>query len=194
MVARLRSGTAVLVDKFGKPVARCRCGNPLKEPVFVPTATCLHCPANYKPPPPCKYRRDPGYDEEYESHEDYDRAYYRSRSSRNPCYTAYPEPPSVTVITVYRPTPAQPPPEEPQPPPEEPQPEPGLNCEAPRSQLEAERCAERQNPQPQPEEPQPEPQQPTGPACSDGIDNDSGGEIDYPNDSGCSSPDDPSEE
>ena len=52
----LAAGTAVLVDKYGRPVVRCRCGNPLLEPVFYPKATCVHCPPKYDPPPPCRYR------------------------------------------------------------------------------------------------------------------------------------------
>src|SRR5919107_181154 len=34
--AILAAGTAVLVDDYGNPVVRCRCGNPLLKPVFVP--------------------------------------------------------------------------------------------------------------------------------------------------------------
>jgi hypothetical protein len=51
--AILQAGTAVLVDSRGIPVARCRCGNPLLEPIFIRTARCLGCPPRYKPPPPC---------------------------------------------------------------------------------------------------------------------------------------------
>jgi hypothetical protein len=40
----LAAGTAVLVDKDGKLVARCRCGNPLKEPQQLTRATCVGCP------------------------------------------------------------------------------------------------------------------------------------------------------
>ena len=32
--AILQAGTAVLVDKYGEPVVRCRCGNPLTTPIF----------------------------------------------------------------------------------------------------------------------------------------------------------------
>jgi hypothetical protein len=64
----LQAGTAVLVDKYGEPVARCRCGNPLSKPIFYAKATCLYCPRNYHPPPPCqpysqcykKYPNPPG--------------------------------------------------------------------------------------------------------------------------------------
>lgn len=53
--AILQAGTAVLVDENGEPVARCRCGNPLLEPVFIKTAKCQGCPPNYKPPKGCAY-------------------------------------------------------------------------------------------------------------------------------------------
>src|SRR5688572_25459760 len=51
--AILAAGTAVLVDRRGVPVARCRCGNPLLEPIYIPTAKCFGCPPDYRPPPPC---------------------------------------------------------------------------------------------------------------------------------------------
>ena len=52
--AILQAGTAVLVDReTGRPVARCRCGNPLLEPVYIPQATCYGCPQDYDPPSPC---------------------------------------------------------------------------------------------------------------------------------------------
>ncbi|HUV11192.1 MAG TPA: DUF6777 domain-containing protein [Acidimicrobiia bacterium] len=37
--AVLQAGTAVLVDTYGKVVARCRCGNPLLEPKKIPNPT-----------------------------------------------------------------------------------------------------------------------------------------------------------
>jgi len=37
--AVLQAGTAVLVDTYGKPVVRCRCGNPLLEPARVSNPT-----------------------------------------------------------------------------------------------------------------------------------------------------------
>ncbi len=40
----------MLVDQYGRPVVRCRCGNPLTRPTFVPTASCYGCPARYRPP------------------------------------------------------------------------------------------------------------------------------------------------
>lgn len=53
--AILEKGTAVLVDEDGKAVARCRCGNPLAEPLQLEAETkCIECPANYTPPPPCE--------------------------------------------------------------------------------------------------------------------------------------------
>jgi len=51
--AILQAGSAVLVDYQGVPRARCRCGNPLLEPVYIPEATCYGCPPNYNPPPAC---------------------------------------------------------------------------------------------------------------------------------------------
>ena len=65
----LQAGTAVLVDSSGRPVVRCRCGNPLAEPIFIREAICLKCPADYTPPPPC---------------EDYSK-----------CWKRYPDPPPV---------------------------------------------------------------------------------------------------
>ena len=65
----LQAGTAVLVDKYGTPVARCRCGNPLTKPIYIPEAVCLYCPPRYEPPPPCRDYRD--------------------------CYRRYPNPPPV---------------------------------------------------------------------------------------------------
>jgi hypothetical protein len=56
--AILQSGTAILVDRAGDPVARCRCGNPLLKPVYVPQATCILCPPHYTPPPPCSSFED----------------------------------------------------------------------------------------------------------------------------------------
>jgi len=75
--AILQAGTAVLVDKDNKPVVRCRCGNPLAEPVFIPTARCVACPPNYRPPPPC------------------------APPSCIP-FTAYPNPPRVRITIVDR--------------------------------------------------------------------------------------------
>jgi hypothetical protein len=60
--AILQAGTAVLVDENGEPVARCRCGNPLLEPIFIKTAKCHGCPPNYKPPTDCEYGSDACYD------------------------------------------------------------------------------------------------------------------------------------
>jgi hypothetical protein len=37
--AILQAGTAVLVDKYGVPVVRCFCGNPLGPAVYTPTAS-----------------------------------------------------------------------------------------------------------------------------------------------------------
>jgi hypothetical protein len=71
--AILAAGTAVLVDDEGIPRARCRCGNPLLEPVYVPEAVCYGCPPAYTPPPPC--------------------------ARYNDCYRIYPDPPVVITDT-----------------------------------------------------------------------------------------------
>lgn len=86
----LQAGTAVLVDSSGVPRVRCRCGNPLAEPVYIAEATCLYCPANYTPPPPC--------------------------SDYTECWRRYPSPPRVRT---YRPKPQTNPPED-TPPPQQP--------------------------------------------------------------------------
>jgi hypothetical protein len=80
--AILQAGTAVLVDRYGEIVARCRCGNPLTKPIYIPTAECIGCPPNYRPPPPC----DP-YSE---------------------CYRRYPNPPPVKGCCGRRPEPTRP--------------------------------------------------------------------------------------
>jgi cell division septation protein DedD len=118
--AILQAGTAVLVDKYGIPRARCRCGNPLLEPIYYPKATCYGCPKDYHPPPPC----DP----------------------YSKCYEPYPDPPPVEGETSS--TPATPPPTtstptESQPPPQQPPPqqttgtesEPSVTCPANRAVL-----------------------------------------------------------
>ena len=43
----LEAGTAVLVDRYGEPVARCRCGNPLSKPIFYAKATGVGKPIVY---------------------------------------------------------------------------------------------------------------------------------------------------
>jgi len=74
--AILQAGTAVLVDDSGKPVVRCRCGNPLLEPLPIEEAKCLACPADYRPPPPCSDYAD--------------------------CYRRYPHPPPVVIYAPRR--------------------------------------------------------------------------------------------
>ncbi len=92
--AILQAGTAVLVDKDGKPVARCRCGNPLLEPIFIETAKCFGCPPNYHPPPECEYLDfDDG---DYASYDDDE--FLRAIDAdeyRDACYLPYPDPPAV---------------------------------------------------------------------------------------------------
>jgi hypothetical protein len=124
--AILKAGTAVLVDKYGVPVVRCYCGNPLKPAVFTKTATCKGCPANYKPPRQCEYGRFDDYDEvfyrrRYYSNRGYDEVFIsRHRRSRySGCYEAYPDPPVVTIVDLFeKPEPAPAPVAEPAPAPE----------------------------------------------------------------------------
>jgi hypothetical protein len=107
--AILQAGTAVLVDKDGKPVARCRCGNPLLEPVFIEEAKCVGCPPNYRPPPPCDYY---DYDDvEFDKHGDgYWRRTYDPADFEDTCYRPNPSPPRVRrrrrAPPVERPEPA----------------------------------------------------------------------------------------
>jgi len=89
----LQAGTAVLVDEKGVPVVRCRCGNPLLEPVYVKTAKCFGCPANYRPPPDCVYVDFARLYRDYDGDE-YLRV-YRRRDFSNACYLPYPDPPKV---------------------------------------------------------------------------------------------------
>ena len=168
--AILQAGTAVLVDDQGRPVARCRCGNPLKEPIVQPTATCKGCPPNYKPPPQCKlytkrisYKRTT-YTEDYYENEEYDEVFVdASRSGPyEDCYTAYPDPPVVKIVRVYR----QPAPE-PEQAPDPPAQDTGLNCDNPRSQEEYELCHPPQEEPPATTETTPPP---TEPPPTDGRD------------------------
>jgi hypothetical protein len=92
--AILQAGTAVLVDKDGVPVARCRCGNPLLEPTFIKVAECLGCPPHYRPPRPCRYYDYNDQDYLRFDDQDYERA-YDPRDYRGACYLPYPDPPSV---------------------------------------------------------------------------------------------------
>jgi hypothetical protein len=175
----LQAGTAVLVDKSGRPVARCRCGNPLLEPVYYPSARCLNCPAGYQPPPPCE-----PYGE---------------------CWKRYPNPPPIHITVVQRTTPPPAPAPTPTtttttPTQTTPPPSSGLQCDPPRSQLESEQCAARNAPpqqtqtqtQPPPTQTQTTPPSSGVPECSDGIDNDNGGQIDLA-DPQCTGPSDTSE-
>ena len=163
--AILKAGTAVLVDKYGKPVARCRCGNPLTEPVEQKTAQCKGCPANYKPPKQCTfYKEKTNYDgdfyrEDYYANDDYDKVFI-DQAEEGPyddCWIAYPDPPTVTIVDVYR----EPPPEEPvQTTPSEPPTRTGPDCENPTSQYEYEQC---HPPQTAPDEGEEPPHEPTTP-------------------------------
>jgi hypothetical protein len=48
--AVLAAGTAVLVDSQGAIRARCRCGNPLQDPIVSPSERCQSCPAGVEVP------------------------------------------------------------------------------------------------------------------------------------------------
>jgi uncharacterized protein DUF6777 len=106
----LAAGTAVLVDKYGRPVVRCRCGNPLKEAIFIKEAVCTNCPPRYTPPPPCRYkpyRPWYGYPPDYlppKYRDPYPDDYPKPRVIRDGpiCYVLYPEPPEVEYPPVYR--------------------------------------------------------------------------------------------
>ena len=108
--AILQAGTAVLVDKSGRPVARCRCGNPLLEPIPQTTATCKGCPANYKPPKQCDFYSTKAnyggriYSDDYYANDDYDQAFIDQAGDGpyDDCWIAYPDPPTVTIVEVYR--------------------------------------------------------------------------------------------
>lgn len=102
----LAAGTAVLVDDYGNPVARCRCGNPLLKPLPIPEAVCYGCPPRYSPPPACAYSdetiiRRRFYPDPYYSNAGYDEIFIRR--FRSDCYSAYPDPPRVTITDIYNP-------------------------------------------------------------------------------------------
>jgi hypothetical protein len=102
----LAAGTAVLVDDYGNPVVRCRCGNPLLKPVYIPSAVCYGCPPRYEPPPACPYSeeityRRRWYPGRYYSHAQYDEIFIRR--FRSSCYAAYPDPPIVRIVDIYDP-------------------------------------------------------------------------------------------
>ncbi len=93
--AIMQKGTAVLVDKDGKPVTRCRCGNPLAEPVELEEETkCYDCPPNYQPPPPCDYYNYE--DDKYKQYDDQDfERQYKPNEYKGKCYKPEPKPPPV---------------------------------------------------------------------------------------------------
>jgi Domain of unknown function (DUF6777) len=211
--AILQAGTSVLVDRFGRPVVRCFCGNPLGPAVFVKTSKCVNCPPHYSPPRQCQYGAGDDYDalyyrRSYYANSSYDEVFIRlQRDSRySGCYSAYPDPPTVTAVAVYRPPPSQ------QAPQSTSTPQTGLHCNPPRSQLEFEQCngsgqqtpsqqtPSQQTPSQQtPSQPQtpptseePPPNLPQIGECNNGVDDDGDGAVDMA-DPGCSSPNDQSE-
>jgi hypothetical protein len=114
----LEAGTAVLVDKYGKPVVRCRCGNPLTEPVFYTKARCLDCPPHYRYPPPCRWRPYDPYDKLF-GRDPYTGDYlerpptvvvYKSKNPYSTCYVFYPSPPKTLFKRLARPASVAPPP------------------------------------------------------------------------------------
>ena len=142
------------------PVVRCYCGNPLGPAVYTPEAKCTGCPPDYRPPKQCKFERTVRYDKRYYTGDYYDNSDYdqvfisqSTTTKYSNCYKAYPDPRTVTTVTVYR---APPPAPAPAPAPA-PTPEPeysGLQCDPPRSQLEFEQCQAQE--QPPPSEPAPD--------------------------------------
>lgn len=109
----LAAGTAVLVDKYGRPVVRCKCGNPLLEPIYYPKATCKGCPPKYKPPKDCYWTPYPPwwpYPPEYlppkwrdPYPEDYAEPTFGVDKKGRPCYLPYPEPPPVDYPPKWKP-------------------------------------------------------------------------------------------
>ena len=120
----LVAGTAVLVDKYGRPVVRCKCGNPLLFPRHYPKIRCKGCPPDYKPPKQCKWRiYDPwyGYPPEWlppEWRDPYPKLYPKPKpwvyEKGKYCYIVYPDPPEVDYPPqwdppdTYTPPPQQP--------------------------------------------------------------------------------------
>ncbi|MFL6089329.1 MAG: DUF6777 domain-containing protein [Aeromicrobium sp.] len=101
----LAAGTAVLVDKYGRPVVRCKCGNPLWWPRDYPRIHCKGCPPHYHPPKPCRWRiYDPWYPypPEWlppEWRDPYPKDYPKPKPSvyqqGKYCYLLYPDPPTI---------------------------------------------------------------------------------------------------
>jgi hypothetical protein len=77
----LAAGTSVLVDDYGNPVVRCRCGNPLLKPVFIATASCVGCPPRCTPPPACPCTEETTYRRRWYPGRYYSDAQYTRSSS-----------------------------------------------------------------------------------------------------------------
>ena len=111
----LAAGTAVLVDKYGWPVVRCKCGNPLTYPRYYPKAKCHKCPPKYKPPKPCYWPPYPPWDPyppEYlppSWRDPYPKNYPKPRWKNDPdwppCWFPYPDPPEVKYPPRWYPPP-----------------------------------------------------------------------------------------
>jgi hypothetical protein len=101
----LVAGTAVLVDKYGRPVVRCKCGNPLRPSIHYPKIRCKGCPPHYNPPRQCRWRiYEPwfGYPREWlppEWRDPYPKSYPKPKpwvyEKGKYCYILYPNPPKV---------------------------------------------------------------------------------------------------
>lgn len=109
----LAAGTAVLIDKYGRPVVRCKCGNPLRPPVYYPRTHCRHCPPHYKPPKWCKWRiYDPWWPYPIDQlPPEYRDPYPKNYPKPKPwvykkgkyCYIVYPDPPEVKYPPLWYP-------------------------------------------------------------------------------------------
>jgi len=197
--AILQAGTAVLVDRYGRPVVRCLSGNPLGPPEFAANAKCLDCPAHYSSPPQCQFARGTDYDARwyrraYYTNAAYDQVFVRLQQGARfgGCYRAYPKPPPVTVVALYRPPPKQ-------------------QTTSPQQVKTVVTDGTSTQPS-QPKSTQPsqpsQPQQPSSPSppsnnnppgnlpqvgeCNNGVDDNGNGLVDMA-DPGCSSPSDPTE-
>ena len=95
--AILAAGTSVLVDDYGNPVVRCRCGNPLLKPIFIPTAVCVGCPPRYTPPPACPYTEEITYRRRW-----YPGRYYSNAAVRRDLHPPLPQPVLRAPIRIRR--------------------------------------------------------------------------------------------
>ena len=186
--AILQAGTAVLVDKYGTPVVRCFCGNPLgagrvradREVPGLPAA--LHAAEAMPVRPQERLRRDLLPARLLLATATTTRSSYAvtARARYSKCYEPYPgsadgddrgrlraaAAPAGAGSDQTTPTPTVPAPA--------PEPSGGLQCDPPRSQLEAEQCAEQRGQRPREHagaERHPSRRPPPPGICNDGLDN-----------------------